>query len=100
MEKQNAIKWVDASKRSPRKGQHVLVLTKQTKKYNYQYNLCTYRNGQYWAEVHSKCYFNKNNELANKMDFSYVIEGVVAWTDSHAICKQAEDILKAVKWEE
>jgi hypothetical protein len=99
----DTIQWVDASKRSPRKGQHVMVLTKRQKKYNYQYNLCQYRNGKYWAEIHSKSYYGAGSDpanLANKMDFHYVCEDVVAWTDAKKICRLADTILKNVKWED
>lgn len=96
MEKQN-IKWIDASKRHPKKGLAVLAICKTEKTDNFYYILCSFRKGAYWCHITGKCLIGEN--VVSKLDYNFKVDNVVCWTDPKVVCGFAEDILKQVKWD-
>jgi len=97
MEKQN-IKWIDASKRHPKKNKSVFVLSKDATKANtFTYGLCSYHDGAYWTKVTGRSLID--GKPVSKIDYEYVVDNVVCWTDPKVVCGFAEDILKQVKWD-
>jgi len=94
----NTIKWIDASKRHPKKGKSVFVLSKDANKANtFKYALCSYHDGAYWSRVTGQGLID--GKPVSKIDYEYVVNDVVCWTDPKVVCGLAEDILKQVKWD-